>query len=76
MIGRLSRESMLFPVHWLLSSYFIYRLLKFMYRTSTATLRIAGLQAIVGLENKKLDNRDLSDTVSRRTKCLTFQQNY
>lgn len=37
-----------------------------MYRTSTATLRIAGLQAIVGLENKKLDNRDLSDTVSRR----------
>ena len=38
-------------------------LLKFLYRTSTATLRIAGLQA-VALENKKVDNRDLSDVVS------------
>lgn len=66
MIGRLSRKSMFFFSNRLLSYYFIYRLLKFMYRTSTATLRIAGLQAIVGLENKKLDNRDLSDTVSRR----------
>ena len=38
-------------------------LLKFLYRTSTATLRIAGLQA-VSLENTKLENRDLSDIVS------------
>jgi len=37
-------------------------LLKFLYRTSTATLRIAGLQA-VSLENKKLENHDLSKVV-------------
>lgn len=39
-------------------------LLKFLYRTSTATLRIAGLQSI-NIDNKKLQNHDLSDVVSR-----------
>lgn len=37
-------------------------LLKFLYRTSTATLRIAGLQEI-NLKCKKLENYDLSDLV-------------
>ena len=37
-------------------------LLKFMYRTSTATMRIAGLQAIP-VENKKLENKDLTHLV-------------
>lgn len=37
-------------------------LLKFLYRTSTATLRIAGLQEI-NLKCKKLENYDLTDLV-------------
>ncbi|KPM02347.1 DUF726 domain-containing protein, partial [Sarcoptes scabiei] len=37
-------------------------LLKFLYRTSTATLRIAGLQPI-DLESKKIVNQDLSDLI-------------
>ena len=38
-------------------------LLKFLYRTSTATMRIAGLQE-VNLKNKKLENHDLTDMVN------------
>jgi hypothetical protein len=38
-------------------------LLKFLYRTSSATLRIAGLQAI-NWDNRKMINIDLSDIVS------------
>ncbi|OTF76173.1 DUF726 domain-containing protein, partial [Euroglyphus maynei] len=37
-------------------------LLKFLYRTSTATMRIAGLQE-VNLKNKKLVNHDLTDMI-------------
>ncbi|KAH7637741.1 duf726 domain-containing protein [Dermatophagoides farinae] len=37
-------------------------LLKFLYRTSTATMRIAGLQE-VNLKNKKLENHDLTDLI-------------
>lgn len=37
-------------------------LLKFLYRTSTATMRIGGLQP-VALENRKLENHDLSDII-------------
>ncbi|KAH9420136.1 transmembrane and coiled-coil domain-containing protein 4-like [Dermatophagoides pteronyssinus] len=37
-------------------------LLKFLYRTSTATMRIAGLQE-VNLKNKKLENHDLTDMI-------------
>lgn len=44
-------------------------LLKFLYRTSTATLRIGGLQP-VALENRKLENHDLSDIVSFKIKFL------
>ena len=37
-------------------------LLKFLYRTSTATLRIAGLQTIA-VKNRKLENYNLSEIV-------------
>lgn len=46
-------------------------LLKFLYRTSTATLRIAGLQA-VPLEDKKLENRDLSEVVNHLLSFITL----